>query len=93
MARRKRPKPIPSKCSKCGKVGKVQYHHILPWSIFKDNNSGIYLCKECHKKAHEYMGWKYTRKQYAQDEHFYKKSFWVWFMISMVIIFILAFWR
>ena len=93
MARRRRPKPIPKKCSKCGKTGDVQYHHILPWSIFKDNDYGIYLCKDCHKSAHEYLGWKYTHRKNAQDKDFYHKKFWTWFMLTMIVVLILAFLR
>jgi hypothetical protein len=90
MARRKRPKPVSKYCKKCGKVGKVQYHHIIPWGIFKDNSEGIYLCDECHKDVHNYIGWQYMQSNNAQSKEFYRKKFWAWFML-MILLLILVF--
>jgi len=90
VAKRKRPEPVPKYCAKCGKEGNVQYHHIIPWGIFKDNDEGIYLCKECHKAVHDYIGWKYMRKENAQSKYFYRKAFWAWFLLTVAIVVILT---
>ena len=45
---------IPKVCVNCGKTEGVEMHHIVPLSRGGNNTLGniVYLCKECHYKAH-----------------------------------------
>ena len=50
-------------CPVCQVEYSVKYmhlHHLLPKSLGKhliyDTNNTVYVCKDCHKKIHTYMG-------------------------------------
>ena len=45
------------KCALCGSTDHCEAHHIIPWSVDKEQwfnvNNGIYLCKKHHILAHK----------------------------------------
>ena len=45
-------------CANCGSEFNVQIHHIVPVSQGGGNKESnlVFLCRECHKKAHAYVG-------------------------------------
>lgn len=51
---RKELEGIPKVCVNCGNTEGVEMHHIVPLSMGGSNQKGnlVYLCRECHYKAH-----------------------------------------
>jgi len=40
-------------CPKCFKIKKLTAHHIFPKRFFGDNNSKLYICRDCHDEIEE----------------------------------------
>ena len=44
------------KCPRCGTHTFLEGHHILPKSIFGQNEKIIYICSNCHTDFHQKIG-------------------------------------
>ena len=72
-------------CKKCGKKHWLEKHHIYPQSKFKDEESIIYLCPNCHTDLHLKMG-----KPNSTKKEFYQSFNISWIMGIIVLIVILS---
>ncbi len=76
---------LQKECAKCGKYTWVERHHILPKSVFGENEEVVYLCPACHTDYHQQLGLE-NLKNPDMVFHFYFFQKWLHGLLTIVFL-------